>query len=256
MSPSARRGPVSTLRAFLTGEASGGVALIAAAALGMVIANSATGSTYETLLHAVLGPLSVLHWINDGLMALFFLLVGLEIKREFVDAQLAIWADRRLPLIAAGCGMAAPALIFLAIAGSSPRLTPGWAVPAATDIAFALGMLALLGKRAPTSLKLFLTTVAIVDDLGAIAIITFFYTAQLRVAALAAAGVILAMMFGLNLWGERRLWPYLTLAAVLWLAVLLSGVHATVAGVLAASVIPVERSPGAFRSTRLAAAST
>src|SRR5689334_5102254 len=141
----ARRGPISTLRGFLDSEAAGGILLIAAAALAMIAANSGWAGRYHAVLHAPLGRWPLLDWINDGLMPLFFLLVGLEIKREFVDGHLSSWADRRLPLIAATVGMAAPAAIYLIVAGSEPALRIGWAIPAATDIAFAIGVLALLG---------------------------------------------------------------------------------------------------------------
>ena len=174
-----RRGPISAIRHFLHTEAAGGVLLMAAAALAMIVANSPLGESYFGALHVKLGPLSVAHWINDGLMALFFLLVGLEIKREFVDGHLATWSDRLLPSIAAAGGMAVPALVYLGIAGATPGLARGWAIPAATDIAFAIGVMALLGKRVPTSLKLFLTTVAIVDDMGAVAIIALAYTNEI-----------------------------------------------------------------------------
>ncbi|QDM41566.1 Na+/H+ antiporter NhaA [Altererythrobacter sp. TH136] len=240
----ARTGANSVLRSFLKSEATGGLLLMAAAALAMVVANSPLADPYFEVLHSYLGPLSVHHWINDGLMALFFLLVGLEIKREFVDGRLATWADRMLPFIAAAAGMAIPALVYLLVVGGTPGLARGWAIPAATDIAFAIGVLALLGRRAPTSLKLFLTTVAIVDDMGAVAIIALAYTADLNLLALGASAVILLVMFGLNKAGVQRLSIYLALAAVLWLAVLLSGVHATLAGVLAAFTIPVTRTPG------------
>ncbi len=239
-----RNGPTSVLRSFLTSEAAGGLLLMGAAAIAMAIANSPAAPAYFTLLHAYLGPLSVLHWINDALMAVFFLLVGLEIKREFLDGNLSTWSDRGLPIIAAAAGMAVPAAVFLLAVGPASPLARGWAIPAATDIAFAIGVLALLGSRAPASLKLFLTTVAIVDDMGAVMIIALAYTAQIAVAALAAAAVILALMIALNWRGEKRLWPYLVLAAALWLAILLSGVHATIAGVLAALTIPITRSPG------------
>lgn len=215
-----------------------------AAALALVIANSAAGDAYEAALHWHIGPLTVLHWINDALMAVFFLLVGLEIKREFVDGRLAQRSDRVLPFVAAATGMVAPALVYLLVAGSEPGLSRGWAIPAATDIAFAMGVLALLGSRAPASLKLFLTTVAIVDDMGAVVIIALGYTADLRLLPLAAAALVLGVMAWANGRGERRLAVFLSLAALLWLAVFLSGVHATVAGVLAALTIPVEKSPG------------
>ncbi|QEH81696.1 Na+/H+ antiporter NhaA [Sphingomonas sp. C8-2] len=226
-------------RSFLATEAAGGITLIAAAAAAMLVANSPVAPSYFELLHTKLGPLSLLHWINDALMALFFLLVGLEIKREFLRGHLARWSDRVLPCIAAAAGMAAPALLYLAFTGGTGGLVRGWAIPTATDIAFAIGVLALLGSRAPASLKLFLTTIAIVDDMGAVAIIALAYTAAISGPALLAAIVILAAMFGLGRVGVRTLWPYLLLAAALWLAVLLSGVHATIAGVLAALAIPL-----------------
>lgn len=222
---------------------------MAAAALAMIVANSALSEDYFHFIHAItgpeltpkLGPMTVHLWINDGLMAIFFLLVGLEIKREFVDGHLSTWADRRLPMIAAAAGMIFPAAIYLAIAGGDPALIRGWAIPAATDIAFAIGVLALLGSSAPASLKLFLTTVAIVDDMGAVAIIALFYTAELNIAALVAAAVIWLAMMGMNRFKVNALWPYLILAALLWYATLLSGVHATIAGVMAAFAIPFRR---------------
>jgi NhaA family Na+:H+ antiporter len=240
----ARRGATSTLRGLLTSEAAGGILLMIAAAIGLGIANSPAAHIYFETLELYLGPLSLLHWINDALMAIFFLLVGLEIKREWLDGNLATWADRRLPVIAAAAGMILPAVFYLAIAAGQPGLTRGWAIPAATDIAFAIGVLALLGTRAPASLKLFLTTVAIVDDMGAVAIIAVGYTTGLNWMALAAAGLILVVMLALNRAGVRSLWPFLLLAVALWLAVFLSGVHATIAGVLAALTIPIVPSPG------------
>ncbi|HEX8261467.1 MAG TPA: Na+/H+ antiporter NhaA, partial [Allosphingosinicella sp.] len=237
--------PRSALRAFLKSEAAGGVLLMAAAAAALVVANSPLASDYQELLHQRVGPMSVHHWINDALMALFFLLVGLEIKREYLDGRLATWERRRLPILAAAAGMAVPALLYLAVAGREPGLAAGWAIPAATDIAFAIGVLALLGKRAPTSLKLFLTTVAIADDLGAVAIIALAYTDSLDAAALGAAAAILLVLYAMGKSGVRRLWPYLIGAGLLWYAVLLSGVHATVAGVLAAAAIPIVAAPGA-----------
>jgi NhaA family Na+:H+ antiporter len=243
----------SILRNFLQTEAAGGILLIGAAVLAMVIANSPLSSVYFGLLHFTTGPVlssnigaMTMHlWVNDGLMALFFLLVGLEIKREFVDGHLATWADRRLPFIAAAAGMAAPALVYLLVTNGNPALARGWAIPAATDIAFALGLLALLGKRAPTSLKLFLTTVAIVDDVGAVAIIALFYTAALDWLALGMALVVFGAMLAMNRMGVVRLRWYLIGFALLWYAMLLSGVHATVAGVLAAVAVPVTCTPGA-----------
>jgi len=239
-----RRGPISTLRAFLSSEAGGGILLMASAAFALVVANSPAGPSYFKALEIYIGPLSVLHWVDDALMAIFFFLVGLEIKREFVDGELSTWADRRLPIIAATAGMVLPAIFYLSIAAGSPGLARGWAIPAATDIAFAIGVVALLGNRVPVSLKLFLTTVAIVDDMGAVAIIALAYTAKINAIALVAAAGIMLLMLGLNRWREIRLWPYLLLAVVLWVAVLLSGVHATIAGVLGALTIPVRLDPG------------
>lgn len=243
----------SALRAFLASEAAGGILLMAAAAFALFLANSTFAEDYAHSVHLVigpeltpkLGPMTVHLWINDGLMAIFFLLVGLEIKREFVDGHLSTWADRRLPMIAAAAGMVVPAIIYLGIAGGDPVLHRGWAIPAATDIAFAIGVLALLGSRAPASLKLFLTTVAIVDDMGAVAIIALFYTAELNLTALAAATAIWLAMMALNRFRVNALLPYLILAALLWYATLLSGVHATIAGVMAAFAIPFRRTLGA-----------
>lgn len=252
VSPKSPR-PRSALREFLSSEAGGGIVLMAAAALALIMANSPLAEAYQHLLHLEtgpalspkLGPMTVHLWINDGLMALFFLLVGLEIKREFVDGRLSTWDRRRLPVIAAAVGMAVPALIYLAFTADVGGLSRGWAIPAATDIAFAIGVLALLGSRAPTSLKLFLTTVAIADDLGAVAIIAFVYTASLDMLALGGAAAILIVMHVMGRRGVRRLWPYLIGAGLLWYAVLLSGIHATVAGVLAAAAIPIIATPGA-----------
>lgn len=252
-SPQPRAHRRSALREFLRSEAAGGIILMIAAALAMIVANSPLAGSYFHFLHfetgpeltPKLGPMSFHLWINDGLMAIFFLFVGLEIKRELVDGRLASWSQRRLPVLAAAAGMVVPAIIYLVFAGREPVLVNGWAIPAATDIAFAIGVLALLGNRAPTSLKLFLVTVAIVDDMGAVAIIALFYTMGLKMTALAAAGTVLAAMFIMNRMGVRSLVPYLVGFALLWYAVLLSGVHATIAGVLAAFAIPITSTPGA-----------
>ena len=247
------RRPRSAMRAFLAKESAGGLLLIAAAILAMVVANSPLGWAYFHALHletgpvltSKLGPMTPHLWINDGLMSLFFLLVGLEIKREFLDGHLSTWADRRLPFIAAAAGMAVPAIVYLAVTSGDPALARGWAIPAATDIAFALGLLALLGKRAPTSLKLFLTTVAIVDDVGAVIIIAIFYTASLNLMALAASFAVLAGMFGMNRAGVKHPSWYFAAFLLLWYFELLSGVHATVAGVLAAMAVPITITPAA-----------
>jgi len=242
----AKTNPASTLQDFLKDEAAGGIVLIAAAALAMIAANSPLADAYFHLLHAEtgpaltpkLGPMTVHLWINDGLMALFFLLVGLEIKRELVGGELASAEKRRLPIIAALAGMAVPAALYLAITGGAASVRSGWAIPAATDIAFAIGVLALAGPRVPASLKLFLTTVAIVDDMGAVAIIAIFYTHGLALAALGGAAVAAGAMVVLSRAGVKALWPYLLGFVALWYLVLLSGVHATIAGVVAAMLIP------------------
>ncbi len=239
----------SALREFLRTEAASGLLLIAAAALAMVAANSPLADGYFHFLHLetgftlsrTIGPMTVHLWINDGLMAFFFLLVGLEIKRELLDGHLSTWADRRLPVVGAIAGMAVPALIYMAVTGGSPSLARGWAIPAATDIAFAIGVLALLGSRAPTSLKLLLTTIAIVDDMGAVAIIALAYTDALNLTALAAAGAIFATMMIMNRAGVKALRWYTLGFAMLWYAMLISGVHATIAGVMAALTIPFRR---------------
>ncbi|WP_088185681.1 Na+/H+ antiporter NhaA [Sphingobium sp. Z007] len=249
------RPPRSALRDFLTGETGGAILLMIAAGAAMILANlpGEIGHLYHDMLHAPLGPtlssqigpMTPHLWINDGLMAIFFLVVGLEIKREFLDGGLSTWERRRLPILAAVAGMAVPAMVYLMVTAGEPALGNGWAIPAATDIAFAIGVLALLGRRAPASLKLFLTAVAIVDDMGAVAIIALFYSQGLDLAALAGAAGVLALMYGLNRAGVKALAPYLLGFALLWFLMLLSGVHATVAGVLAAMTVPVRCTPGA-----------
>ena len=229
--------PPSALRRFLEGQSSAGLVLMGAAALALLIANSPLGDSYAAVLHAHLGPLSVEEWINDGLMAVFFLLVGLEIKREALDGQLSTWPRRALPGIAAAGGMAVPALVYLTL--NPGETAHGWAIPAATDIAFALGVISLLGNRVPASLRVFLAALAIIDDLGAVVIIALFYTGGLSLPDLAGAAVVVAVLFGLNRAGVLRLLPYLVLGGVLWVLVLRSGVHATLAGVFLALAIPL-----------------
>jgi Na+:H+ antiporter, NhaA family len=236
--------PRSALRAFLSSEAAGGLVLMAVALLALTVANSPLGPGYFGVLEAYVLGLSVLHWINDGLMAVFFLLVGLEIKREMLDGQLSTWSRRALPGIAALGGMVVPALIYAAFNWGDPATMRGWAIPTATDIAFALGVLALLGSRVPVSLKVFLTALAIIDDLGAVAIIAVFYTADLSAGMIGLAALTLALLAGFNRWGMVRLWPYLLLGIVLWYFVLRSGVHATIAGVALALTIPLRPTPG------------
>lgn len=242
--PHTTRRPASALRRMLTGEAGGGLVLMASAVLALAVANSDLAEIYFATLKAHLGPLSVLHWINDALMAVFFLLVGLEIKRELLDGRLRTWPDRILPGVAALGGMIVPALVYAAVNRHSPETLRGWAIPAATDIAFALGVLALLGSRVPVSLKVFLTALAIIDDLGAVVIIAAFYTADLSLPMLGGAAITFALLVGLNRTGIPRLAPYLLLGLALWVFVLKSGVHATIAGVLLALTIPLRLSAG------------
>lgn len=245
MSPSRSKGRIqSTFRKFLDNEASAGLALMATAALALLVANSPLAPAYHELLRIHAGPLSILDWINDALMALFFLLVGLEIKREMLDGQLASWPRRLLPGGAAVGGMLVPALIYTLINAASPATAHGWAIPAATDIAFALGVLSLLGPRVPVTLKVFLAALAIIDDLGAVLIIAIFYTHGINLAALGGAGIVFVLLVALNRLRVQRLLPYLALGSVLWLLVLLSGVHATIAGVLLAMTIPIALTPG------------
>jgi NhaA family Na+:H+ antiporter len=246
------------LRRVSGGEAGAGLLLIAAAALALLLANSPAGHFYHSALHRPLAwtpiaRLTDMHgWINDGLMALFFFGVGLEIKREMLDGELSSPSKRRLPILAAVAGMAVPAAIYLAVSRGNPALQAGWAIPAATDIAFALGVLALLGSRAPPSLRLLLLTIAIVDDIGAIAIIALFYTHGIDLLWLGGAVACIAAMFALGQTlrltvGRLRLsngWSFAALAALAWFCTLHSGVHATVAGVAAALAIPLRRDAG------------
>lgn len=233
------------VKALFVGDAKQGLLLMLVAVLAMVAANSGLAAGYQALFQAPLAwtpipKLATLHlWINDGLMVVFFFTVGLEVKRELIAGHLASAAQRRLPMLAAGAGMVMPALVFLLIAGTEPGLARGWAIPAATDIAFTMGVLGLLGRRVPASLRLFVLTVAIVDDVGAVAIIALFYSAGLHAAWLGAAGATLAGMVILNRARVVRPGPYVLLAMVLWFCVLHSGIHATIAGVLAALTVPM-----------------
>jgi NhaA family Na+:H+ antiporter len=212
---------------------------MASAALAMGVANSPLASAYFAALHTPLAGLDVLHWINDGLMALFFLLVGMELKRELLEGALATWPRRMLPGIAAAGGMAVPALIYLAVQGGDAATARGWAIPAATDIAFALGVLSLLGPRVPPSLKVFLAALAIVDDLGAVAIIAVAYTGGIKAWALAGALLALGALVLMNRLKVRALTPYLLVGAWLWWLVLQSGLHATLAGVALGLALPL-----------------
>lgn len=251
--------PLYAIRAFLRLEAAGGLLLIAAAALAIMADNSPLAPFYDGLLQlrftvalgdAALSKPLVL-WINDGLMAVFFLLVGLEIKRELAEGHLAGRDQLVLPAACALGGMAVPAAVYAAVASSQPAALAGWAIPAATDIAFALGIMALLGSRAPVSLKVLLTAIAVIDDLGAVIVIALFYTDSLSLTALAVAGISLAGLLALNLARVISLAPYILLGLVLWVSVLQSGVHATLAGVALAFAIPLRGRLGARPLVRL-----
>lgn len=232
---------------FLQHEASGGVVLFVAAAAALILANSAAAPLYGALLdtHVSLrvGELgldkTLLHWINDGLMVVFFFYVGLEIKRELVEGELSSVRQAALPVIGAAGGMLVPALIYIALNWGDPQALRGWAIPTATDIAFAVGVLALLGPRIPSSLKIFLLALAIIDDLGAIIIIAVFYTANLSLAALGLAAIGLVGLALLNIRGVTRTAAYVLVGGFVWLCVLQSGVHATLAGVITAFAIPL-----------------
>lgn len=239
---------ISLMRRFFDSEASGGMILMGVTVLALVIANSPAAALYFGALKTYVLGLSVLHWINDALMAVFFLLVGLEIKREFLDGQLSTWPRRVLPGIAALGGMLVPALVYVTVTWNEPTLLRGWAIPAATDIAFALGVLAILGTRVPTSLKIFLTALAILDDLGAIIIIAIFYTGDVALPMLGLAAVSIVVLIGLNRLGVMALTPYLVIGALLWFFVLKSGIHATLAGVALAMTIPLHAEPKKTRA--------
>ena len=231
---------------FLRLESAGGIILILMALLAMTLANSPLSGYYQQFLdldvQLRIGALDLhkplLLWINDGLMAIFFLVIGLEVKREMIDGALSTRAQATFPAIAALGGMLAPALIYLLVNHGDPATHSGWAIPAATDIAFALGVMALLGNRVPTSLKVFLLALAIIDDLGVILIIALFYTSELSLGALGVAVGAVALLFWMNRRGVDRLSFYLIVGAVLWVAVLKSGVHATLAGVIVGFMIP------------------
>ena len=237
----------SRLASILNHEAAGGVLLMSAALLAMLLDNSSLSWLYDGLLatpvsiqFGVLGiDKPLLLWINDGLMAVFFFLIGLELKRELIEGRLSTWRQASLPVIAAIGGMLVPALVYIAVNSGDPTAINGWAIPAATDIAFALGVLALLGKRVPIALKVFLLALAILDDLGAIVVIAVFYTADLSVASLGVGLVGAAILLTMNRFGVIRITPYVLIGIVMWVCVLKSGVHATLAGVIVALTIPL-----------------
>ena len=244
----AARRRFAALADFLKSESAGGLVLIVSASAALAWANSAAAPAYRALLQYPLGlgglsePVHI--WINDGLMALFFLLVGLELRREITQGELASPAQLAAPGLAALGGMIVPAVIVVALNWGDRTALRGWAVPVATDIAFALAVLSVLGSRVPMALKVFLTALAIIDDLGAIVVIAVFYTGGLDLVAFGLAALVWAGLFGLNRAGVRRLWPYLLGGAMLWALVFRSGVHATLAGVALAFVVPMQVRPG------------
>jgi NhaA family Na+:H+ antiporter len=245
---------ISSVRRFIASESAGGVVLALAAIVALFVSNSSFGPAYERFVQAhielriandwlVLSK-PLLLWVNDLWMAVFFLLVGLEIKREVLAGELASLRQASLPAVAALGGMIVPALIYVALNHADPVALRGWAIPTATDIAFALGILMLLGSRAPASLKIFLTAVAIIDDLGAIIIIALFYTEQLSAPMLLTAGGGIALLFLLNRVGVTKIGPYVIVGLVVWVCVLKSGIHSTLAGVVTAMAIPLHDKHG------------
>ncbi len=254
MKPEKRKRPpidylLYPIQEFIHTEISGSLFLIAATVIALLWANSAWGESYTTLWHTYVKfsvadnffklDKSLLHWINDGLMVVFFFVVGLEIKREVLVGELTSLRKTALPIMAALGGMIVPALIFVAF-NTSGDAASGWGIPMATDIAFALGILALVGSRAPLSLKVFLTALAIIDDIGAVLVIAFFYTEQVIWGALLVAAIAWLFMWALNWAGVRHPLVYAIFGVVLWIAFLKSGIHATVAGILAAMTIPAQ----------------
>lgn len=241
------RKALAALNTFMKMEAAGGIVLVLATVVAMVVANSVLSNSYlawlDTHLQLGFGHLSldksVSHWINDGLMVVFFLVVGLELKREIVEGQFANRANITLPVIGAIGGMAIPMLIYATINWGNPAAMYGTAIPAATDIAFALGILSLLGSRVPMALKMLLLAIAVADDLGAIIIIAIFYTEQLSMVGLVSAGALIGILLTLNRFKVRNVWIYLFFGVLLWLAVLNSGVHATIAGVILGLLMPL-----------------
>lgn len=241
------RKALAALNAFMKLEAAGGIVLVLATVIAMAVANSALNDQYQSVLHTYLSfgfgewslHKSVSHWINDGLMAVFFLVVGMELKRELVEGQFADRANITLPVIGALGGMAVPMLIYAGLNWGDPAAMRGTAIPAATDIAFALGILSLLGSRVPIALKMLLLAIAVADDLGAIIIIAVFYTERLSMVSLTAALALIGILFTLNRAKVTNIWLYLLFGFLLWMGVMNSGVHATLAGVVLGLMIPL-----------------
>lgn len=249
---------MSALKKFLTHNAAGGIVLMISTAIALIISNSPLADNYFSFIHMStgiilsekLGPMTLHLWINDGLMTIFFLLVGLEIKRQLVDGRLSTWEQRRLPILPAILGMLVPGIIYMVFTYQTPSLKSGWAIPTATDIAFAIGALALIGRHAPLALKLLLVTIAIIDDIGAVIIIAIFYTSEINFNALLLASVVISLLFLFNRMRILVIWPYLIGIIFLWYVVLLSGVHSTIAGVIGAFLIPYKSTPNAPDSTQ------
>ncbi|MEE4152914.1 MAG: Na+/H+ antiporter NhaA [Erythrobacter sp.] len=235
------------LKDFLKQESAGGIVLIASAVLALIIANSPLAPAYfgtlESKLNLSYGAFEInkplLLWINDGLMAVFFFLIGLEVKREILQGQLSSWNKASLPLVAAIGGMAVPALVFVAFNYNEPANINGWAIPAATDIAFALGILSLLGPRVPVAMKALLLAVAVIDDIGAITVIALFYSGEIKMDMLIGAAITFAALVGIARMRLASSMPYVLLTVIMWVFVLKSGVHATLAGVAAGMTIPM-----------------
>ncbi|MFS1861676.1 Na+/H+ antiporter NhaA [Vibrio lentus] len=232
------------IRDFFKMESAGGIILVIAAAIAMFVANSPLNEMYQGVLHSYVFGMSVSHWINDGFMAVFFLLIGLEVKRELLEGALKSKETAIFPAIAAVGGMLAPALIYVLFNSGNPEALQGWAIPAATDIAFALGIMALLGNRVPVSLKVFLLALAIIDDLGVVVIIALFYSGDLSTLALTVGFIATGVLFMMNAKHMTKLSVYLIVGAILWFAVLKSGVHATLAGVVIGFAIPLKGNKG------------
>ncbi|MEL6738472.1 MAG: Na+/H+ antiporter NhaA, partial [Pseudomonadota bacterium] len=240
------------LKDFLKQESAGGIVLIASAILALIIANSPLAPAYfgtlESKLNLSYGAFEInkplLLWINDGLMAVFFFLIGLEVKREMLSGQLSSWDKASLPLMAAIGGMAVPALVFVAFNLGEPDNINGWAIPAATDIAFALGILSLLGPRVPVAMKALLLAIAVIDDIGAITVIALFYSGEIKTDMLIGAAIVYALQFAVNRMRISSGMPYVVLTVIMWVFVLKSGVHATLAGVAAGMMIPTQTREG------------
>jgi NhaA family Na+:H+ antiporter len=247
-----RRRARSVFQGFIESEASGGLLLMASAAIGMLVANSALAPNYTNILHIKVAGLAILHWVNDGLMAFFSSWLALRSSGRWHKGELKTWSRRAMPLVAALGGMLAPAIIFLIINRETPETLRGWAIPTATDIAFALGVLSLLGSRIPNSLKVFLTSLAIIDDLGAILIIAVFYTSQLSWPALSLAALTAGLSALLNHLGVLRLWPYLSLGIGLWDRDAVLGRARDAGGRFLAMTVPINAGKGKpFRTSPL-----